>query len=213
MKRLLCWLQEFFARTLNLKSRLVIVLAALVLLPTFFFPMWNLSFWSQQYPDGLKLYIYSHRLDSGDDGNDLTEINILNHYIGMRELEDEDFTEFKWLPLALVIFIFVTLRAAIFGRMDKLVDALFLFLYFGAYSIWTFWYRLQSYGHNLDPKAAVQVDPFTPPIFGYKPVGQFKVWSYPDVSSYLLLVFAALLVVAVWLSRKEEVLCEELKST
>ena len=31
---------------------------------------------------------------------------------------------------------------------------------------------LNSYGHNLDPKAAVQVDPFTPPIFGMKMVGQ-----------------------------------------
>lgn len=116
MKRLLCWLHEFFAKPLNLKSRSVIVIAALVLLPTFFYPMWNLSFWSQQYPERLDLYIYSYRLDSGDDGNDLTEINILNHYIGMQELEEEDFTEFKWIPLALLIFIFVTLRAAVFGR-------------------------------------------------------------------------------------------------
>jgi hypothetical protein len=88
--------------------------------------------------------------------------------------------------------------------MDKLVDAFFLFVYFGIYSVWSFWYRLYSYGHNLDPKAAVRIEPFTPPVFGFKPVGQFKVWSYPDVGSYAFGMFAILLVIAIWLSRKEK---------
>ena len=37
----------------------------------------------------------------GDDGNDLTEINVLNHYIGMAELKPADFTELKWIPLVI----------------------------------------------------------------------------------------------------------------
>ena len=88
-----------------MKSRVVIAVAALLLVPTFFLPLWNMEFWSYQYPDGLELNIYSHKLESGDDGAHLAEINILNHYIGMKALEAEDFTEFKWIPLAMVIFI------------------------------------------------------------------------------------------------------------
>jgi hypothetical protein len=95
MKEKINKMTEFFSKPLNLQSRITIIIAALTLIPTFFFPLWHMSFWSQQYPEGLNLYIYSHRLDSGDEGNDLREINILNHYIGMKELVEDDFTEFK----------------------------------------------------------------------------------------------------------------------
>ncbi len=192
-----------------MKSRVVIAVAALLLVPTFFLPLWNMEFWSYQYPDGLELNIYSHKLESGDDGAHLAEINILNHYIGMRALEAEDFTEFKWIPMAMVIFMFVALRSAVFGVMGKLVDAFFLFLYFSAYSLFAFGYRLYSYGHNLDSKAAVQIEPFTPPLFGYNEVGQFKVWSYPDTGAYCLMAFPLLLLLAVWLSRKERTTWKE----
>ena len=75
-----------------------------------------------------------------------------------------------------------------------------MFTYFGMFSLWSFWYKLEYYGHNLDPKASVNVEPFTPPVFGYEEVGQFKVWSYPDISSYLLMIFGALLVSSLILS-------------
>lgn len=206
MKKYIDWVSQFLNKQLNLQSRILIVLAALIIIPSFFLPLWSLEFWSAQYPEGLEMYVYSHKLESGDDGNDLVEINILNHYIGMKAIEAEDFTEFKWIPLALLIFIFIAFRAAVFGKMGKVVDAFFLFVYFGIYSMWTFWYRLYSYGHNLDPKAAVRLEPFMPPVFGYKPVGQFKVWSYPEAGGYLLVVFAAILLLAIWLSRNEEAL-------
>jgi len=204
MKKYIDWVSQFLNKQLNLRSRILIVLAALIIIPALFLPLWSLEFWSQQYPEGLEMYVYTHKLESGDDGNDLVEINILNHYIGMKAIEAEDFSEFKWLPLALLIFIFIAFRAAVFGKMGKLVDAVFLFVYFGIYSLWTFWYRLYTYGHNLDPRAPVNLEPFMPPVFGYKPVGQFKVWSYPEAGGYLLGVFVLLLLAAMWLSRKEE---------
>jgi hypothetical protein len=159
-----------------------------------------MTFVAQQYPDGLDLWIYSHDLVGGDDGNDLTEINVLNHYIGMAELEPADFNELKWLPLVIGLIIVLTLRAAAIGDLRALIDVLVLAGYFGAFSLWSFWYRLGYYGAHLDPKASVQVDPFMPPIFGYKLVGQFDVWSYPTWGSYLFLGFGLLLAVAVWLT-------------
>jgi len=193
---------ESLQKPLNTKSRILLIVAAIVLAPTFFYPLWYMQFWSYQYPDNLTLYIYSHKLDGGDDGNDITEINILNHYIGMAELEEENFTELKWIPLALGIFLVLTLRAAVFARVGKIVDVLMLFSYFGLFSLWSFWYKLNAYGHELDPRASIKIEPFTPPIFGFEQVGQFKVWSYPHVSSYLLGVFALLLVLAIVFSLK-----------
>jgi hypothetical protein len=58
------------------------------------------------------------------------------------------------------------------------------------------------YGHNLDPQAAIKVEPFTPPLFGTEVVGNFTVYSYPDVASFALIAFGLLLGLAIWLSRK-----------
>ncbi len=197
MEALLNKLNKILEIKLDFRSRVILVVAALCLAPTLFFPLWNMTFWSYQYPEGLELYIYSHKLDSGDDGNDITEINILNHYIGMAPLEEEDFLELKWIPLGIGIFFILTLRAAAFGVVHKVIDVLVLFSYFGLFGLWSFYYKLNFYGHDLDPRAAVTIEPFTPPLFGFEQVGQFKVWSYPDVASYFLFAFALLVSVAI----------------
>lgn len=188
------------AEPLRLPSRLLVLAAVLLLIPTFFAPLWQMSFLAQQYPEGLDLFIYSHNLIGGDNGNDLREINVLNHYIGMAELAPADFTELKWIPLVIGLIGVLALRAAVIGTLGSLVDLIVLSGYFGLFSLWSFWYKLHSYGHNLDPRAPVQVDPFTPPIFGHAMVGQFEVWSYPALGSYLFLLFGLLLAAGIVLS-------------
>jgi hypothetical protein len=187
-------------RPLTPMSRVLTAVAALLIVGTVFVPLWHMTFVAQQYPEGLDLYIYSHDLIGGDHGNDLTEINILNHYIGMAELKPADFSELKWLPLVIGLIIVLTFRAAAIGNLRALIDVIVLSGYFGAFSLWSFWYRLGYYGDNLDPKASVQVDPFMPPIFGYKLVGQFDVWSYPTWGTYLFFAYGLLLVISVWLT-------------
>jgi copper chaperone NosL len=178
---------------LSVRSRILVAAAALVLIPTFFAPLWHMNFWAQQYPEGLDLYIYSHNLVGGDGGNDLTEINVLNHYIGMAELQPEDFTELRWIPLIVGLLGVLTLRSAAIGNLRSVLDIMVISAYFGGFSLWSFWSKLDFYGKNLDPRAAVQVDPFTPPVLGHKMVGQFEVWSYPALSTYFFIAFGLLL--------------------
>ncbi|MHC5072837.1 MAG: hypothetical protein ACYTGO_20380 [Planctomycetota bacterium] len=185
---------------LTFGSRVLVFLAALALIPTFVVPLWHMHFVAQQYPEGLELYIYSHDLVGGNKGNDLTEINILNHYIGMAELKPGDFTELKWIPLVVGLIGVLALRSATIGNLRSVVDIIVISLYFGGFSLWSFWYKLNYYGENLDPRASVQVEPFMPPIFGYKQVGQFDVWSYPALGTYLFLLFGALLTGALLLT-------------
>ncbi len=200
---MVAWLKRLsnsLDRPLTGRSRLLVAVAVLVLIPTFFAPLWRMNFWAQQYPEGLDLHIYSHALVGGDGGNDLTEINVLNHYIGMEELREEDFTELKWIPLVIGLIGVLTLRSAAIGNLRSLLDLLVIAVYFGGFSLWSFWYKLDFYGKNLDPRAAVTVDPFTPPVFGHKMVGQFEVWSYPAFGAYLFLAFGLLLTGAFYLT-------------
>jgi hypothetical protein len=197
----------FFELPLNLKSRIVILIAVVALLPAFFFPLWNMTFTSNQYTDGLMLHIYAHELQGGKTPNrdDLREINSLNHYIGMRPLLESDFSEFMWLPLAFGALMLLALRAMALGKMSNLIDVFVLFSYLGLFSLWSFYRRLYNYGHNLDPTASIDVEPFTPPLFGRKQIANFSVTSFPDIGSLSLVLFAVLLLVAIILSRKEGV--------
>lgn len=194
----------FFELPLTLKSRVLILVAVLALLPAFFFPLWNMSFYSNQYTDGLFLHIYSYQLEGGKTANrdDLREINSLNHYIGMRPLLESDFSEFTWVPLVIGLLMILALRAMVIGKMSNLVDVFVLFTYFGLFSMWSFYHRLYMYGHNLDPTASIKVQPFTPPFFGSKQIANFMVNSFPGPGSYALVAFAALLLLAIILSAR-----------
>jgi hypothetical protein len=190
---------RFLASPLELSPRLMLAAAALLLCAIYLFPLWNLTMFAPQYPEGLRLDIYSYKLEGGDHGQDVKEINILNHYIGMRDLIADDFTEFKWLPFVVGALALLYLRALVLGTVGHLLDVLVLNLYFSAFALWSFGYKMYLYGHTLAPTAAVKVPPFMPPMFGYKQLANFEVYSYPQAASYAmglstLLVAAAFIV-------------------
>jgi copper chaperone NosL len=197
---------KFFDLPLTLTSRILILVAVVALLPVYFFPLWNMSFYSNQYTDGLVLHIYSYQLEGGKTPNrdDLREINSLNHYIGMRPLLESDFSEFTWIPLVVGLLIILALRAMVLGKMSNLVDVFVMFVYFGAFSMWSFYHRLYMYAHNLDPTASIKVQPFTPPFFGSKQIANFTVNSFPGPGAYAFFAFAILLLVAIILSARRK---------
>jgi hypothetical protein len=178
--------------------RALLVAAAILVAAAYFVPLWNLTLFAPQYPHGLRLDIFSYTMVGGNGGQDIREINLLNHYIGMHDLAVEDFTEFKWMPFVLGGLVLLFLRAVVFGTVKELVDATMVFLYFGAFSLWSFGYKLYRYGHDLSPTAAVKVPGFTPPIFGYQQIANFEVYSYPRAGTYLLIGAIVALVIALW---------------
>lgn len=188
---------------LDLGPRVLLVLATACLLGAYLFPLWNLTMFAPQYGEGLRMDIYSYKLEGGNKGQDIKEINVLNHYIGMKDIEVADFTEFKWIPFVVGILGLLFLRAAVLGRMAHVLDVLVLYIYFGLFSLWSFGFKMYSYGHNLAPTASVKVDPFTPPMFGYKKLANFEVYSYPKAGSYALTAAAVILLLAFLLGWKQ----------
>jgi hypothetical protein len=182
--------------------RALALAAALLVLPTYFFPLWNLTMFAPQYGDGLRLDIYSYKFESGNRGQDLKEINLLNHYIGMHDLAPDDFTEFKWMPFVLGGLALIFLRAAVVGRMLDLIDALVVFGYFGLFSLWSFAYKMYRYGHDLAPGAPVKVEGFTPPLLGGQQIANFEVYSYPQLGSWAMVAVGVVLVAAVVLGAR-----------
>jgi nitrous oxidase accessory protein len=171
-------------------SRRWIVVAALVLLPVFFLPVlpvWTMKLWAPQYPEGLTLVIYANTIRG-----DLDKINTLNHYVGMHPIRPDDFSEFSTMPQLLTFFGVMALLAALVNRRwiaiaGWLGFTAFAIVMFRDYANW-----LWHYGHDLDPRAALKLEAFTPPLIGFKKMANFRVWSLPGPGT-LLLGFAWLL--------------------
>lgn len=187
--RLTAWLDQ----ELSPRARLAVLGAGGLLLAALFFPLWEITMFAGQFPEGIRMWIHPHKLAGGNGGADLQSINILNHYIGMREIQAQDFPEMKVIPFALGFFFLLGLRTAVFARVHQLVDLLVLFLYFGLFSLAAFYYRMHTFGHQLSPDAPIKVAPFTPPVFGHQHIANFDVYSFPGPASYLLGGYALVL--------------------
>jgi len=189
-------MNRFLDTPLGLGPRGFLLLALLLLLPSYLFSLYDMTMFAPQYPEGLRLHIFSYKLDGGNGGQDVKEINVLNHYIGMRELDTAAFTEFNWIPFVVGALGLLFLRTAVMGKMAHLVDTVVLYLYFGLFALWSFAFKMYTFGHNLSPTASVKVPGFTPPLFGYKKIANFEVYSYPGLGSYALGAVALVLIVA-----------------
>jgi len=192
------WLNQ----VLSPRARLAVLGAGGLLILAVFFPLWKITMFANQFPEGLRLSIYAHQLVGGNGGADLQGINILNHYIGMREIQAADFVEMKFIPFALGVFLLLGLRTAVFARVGNVVDLVVLFLYFATFSFGVFGYRMYTYGHQLSPEAPIKVAAFTPPLFGHQRIANFDVYSYPGIGSILLLAFVLCLATVLFLEAR-----------
>lgn len=174
-------------------SRLMVILAALLLVISVFVPIWRIDLTAPQYPEGLMLQIYADKL-----GGNVDVINGLNHYIGMKTLHADDFIEFTILPYiigAIAVFFIVS---ALIGTKRWLYAALILLVLFGIVAMIDFWIWEYNYGHNLDPGAPIIVPgmAYQPPLIGFKQLLNFGAFSMPDLGGWLFVAAGALLVLA-----------------
>jgi len=195
-------LDKFYAfldRPLFAWSRLVLLVLAIPIALTFTAPLWRISMTAPQYPDGLYMEIYAHKIDGGNHGQHIKEINTLNHYIGMHKIDRAELSDLDWIPFALGFLFVLTLRCAAIGNVRALIDLLVIGGYIGLFAFGKFVYKLYVFGHNLDPDAPIKLDPFTPAIFGTKQIANFSTRSFPQLGAiYIGIFFVGVLAIVVW---------------
>ena len=160
--------------------RILMILALSSLGAVFLFPLWQILLDAAQFPGGLQLHIWINKI-SGTDKYILQNINILNHYIGMKSIHPDSIPELKYFPM--VVYGLLTL-----GGVVVVIDKAWAYLTWpvlisllGILGIYDFYLWLYDYGHNLDPTAPIKVEGMTyqPPLFGAKDLLNFYVQSYP----------------------------------
>ncbi|WP_447951938.1 hypothetical protein [Chryseobacterium koreense] len=177
-------------------SRIFLIICGLGLFVSIFVPLWAIYLQAPQYPEGLAMFLWSHKITG-----DYQIINGLNHYIGMKTIHQEDFWEFKVLPYALGFFGVLCFIAAFLNKKIWLYLTTLFFLIFGLAFMVDFWAWEYNYGHNLDPNAAIVVPgmSYQPPLIGFKQLLNFGAYSFPDIGGIIMFAVAGILVILAYL--------------
>ncbi len=177
--------------------------AAILPLFLFVFPMWSISLEAPQYPIPLEVVIFIDHLGEANHG-DIQNFDLMNHYVGMAKLPTE-MVEFEIFPKVVVGISILGLIFGFIGKKPLYLVWFGIMVLLGAAGIYDFYLWLYDYGHNLDPRAAIQIlDAYQPPIFGTKEILNFTVRSYPAIGSIILGIGILLSPVAFYFARKEE---------
>jgi len=179
------------------------IIASLLLLLLFVFPIWKITLSAPQYPDGLKMYLHIDGLTDGGSG-DIANINIMNHYVGMKNIDQDDFKEFVIIPYIVIALIVSGLLFAFLKKKSLILVWIILIILLGILGLYDFYQWEYDYGHNLDPKAAIKVPgaAYQPPLIGKKEILNFVAGSYPHLGTLILMISLGLASFAWYNSKK-----------
>jgi len=177
---------------------LVLMLARILLLVSIFLPYWYMELEAPQYPGGLHVTAYVNHLTG-----DVAEIDSLNHYIGMRPLEEAAVLERTlgvWMIIAMVLLVESAARIRTKWAALLLMPAIF----FPAVFLIDLHLWLSYFGQNLDPTAPLSssIKPFTPPVLGVGVVGQFRTVASAGEGWWLAVTGGVLMIVALFFHRR-----------
>ncbi|MEI6946967.1 nitrous oxide reductase accessory protein NosL [Paraflavisolibacter sp. H34] len=180
---------------MNRTSRILIAAASLALTAAYVLPVWKIDLAAPQYPEGLGLQIWLNRITG-----DVSTINGLNHYIGMKKISADMFPEFTYLPYAAAFLVGLGLLTALANSRRLLSAYLCLLVSAGLAALYDFYRWGYDYGHHLDPAAAIQVPGFSyqPPVIGHKQLLNFDAWSYPAAAGWIVVAAFGVLL-GVWI--------------
>jgi copper chaperone NosL len=182
-----------------MRSRLLLALAAVLLIPVFVLPLWSIRIVAPQYNDGLGMFIGLRDI-WGHGEHDIQNINILNHYIGMKPIVPADVGVLQIMPIVVGLLIITALVAALANRRWVTGMWLVLFAVLGTAGMYEFYSWNYDYGHNLSPDAPIKVPGMTyvPPLIGTKTLLTIRASSWPSWGTLFMMLslaagFAALL--------------------
>lgn len=169
---------------MNKQSRLLMLLAALLVVPSLFLPIWIIDLDAPQYPEGLGIYIWADQV-TGIRPNDLNTLNGLNHYIGMKVIDNDSIPELKIMPYIIMGFALLGVLTALAGKRKLVLGWLALLVVVGGIGIYDFYLWGYDYGHNLDPNAPIKVPglSYQPPLIGTKQLLNMTTTSLPYTGS------------------------------
>jgi copper chaperone NosL len=169
--------------------------AALILVSAAKQPYWLMRLQAPQYPQGLVLRVYLDHVEG-----DVDEINTLNHYIGVKHIDDAAQLERKIGLPALYVLAGSLLLLPFAGRKKLALLAIPAVGFPAGFALdLAYWmHRLSS---DLDPRAPVHLKPFSFALAGDSKIGQFLSHT-AFTTGFMLATLVTILVLAAVVARE-----------
>ncbi len=164
--------------------------ASILIFISFFLPWWKFTLIAPQYPEGLHVTVYLNKLKG-----DVRELDILNHYIGMKKMEEAAKFERKVAFFGIIVVSLITLFFLFSGRKGAILFVIPSLLLPAAFIVDMFFW-LYKYGHELNPEAPIKISPFTPKVFGASQIAQFKTYATFGLGFYLAILAFVLIFIS-----------------
>ncbi|RSK26600.1 hypothetical protein EJF36_06870 [Bacillus sp. HMF5848] len=184
-------------KKLSVPSMILLFVAAACMFISIFFPWWGMRFFAPQYPEGLDIIVYPYKMEG-----DISIINGLNHYIGMKPFSEENFPELSFLPYIIGGFAIITMIVGLLRSRKLLYVLISLSGVGGILGIYDIHRWLKDFGTDLDPMAPIEIAPFVPPVLGENTLANFITHSYFTYGSFIVGFAILLLIVPLWKDRK-----------
>ncbi|MFQ5698760.1 MAG: hypothetical protein ACE5IL_10815 [Myxococcota bacterium] len=198
--------------------RLWILAGLLLMVGSYYSPMWWVSLKAPNYPeatfpDGVRIEMHWNAVTNGcksigreeveeeEPLDCVHEMNTINHYIGMEPIERGARLEFAAAP-----YLFVAMGAMLVvllfysGPLWWLLAIPAILAPLAFVADFAFW--LRWFGHHLRPWAAFTVKPFMPTVLGEGRVAQFSTFSYPSYGMALSIGSSICLILGVLIRRR-----------
>lgn len=190
------------------KSQILMILGAILVAALFVFPMWNITLEAPQYPEPIGMDIWITKI-ADHNPNDVKNINLMNHYVGMKEIP-EHIPEFEIFPWVVGVMVVLGIIFGFIGNHKLFLVWFIMMALLGIAGMYDFYLWEYDYGHSLDPKAAIKfTNPdgspmaYQPPLIGSKLILNFKAISLPMIGAYFLFAGMITSVVAFFVGKKE----------
>jgi len=176
---------------------ILMVTAAVLLLISIFLPYWKLTLFAPQYPEGLKAVIYVNRA-----AGDIQELDILNHYIGMKSMKEAAPLE-RSLSIFLIAGIILLVVASIYVHSPIALFLTIPAILYPAFFLGVLYFWLRNFGMNLDQNAPINsIKPFAPPILGDSTIANFKTTATWEIGLFLSIAASIIIIVGLYFHRK-----------
>lgn len=164
-------------------SRPLMIIAALSIGLLFVFPMWKITLLAPQYPNGISIDIWVN-----DITGDVSNFNIMNHYVGMKNITVESFPELAYMQYIVMAMMAIGLVVGLFGNKWTFWGWAIVMIILGSIGLYDFYLWEYNYGHELDPNAAIKVPgmAYQPPFIGRKVLLNFIAYSFPALGGYMI---------------------------
>lgn len=194
------------------RSSLFLILSVVCLVGTLFLPIWSIGLSAPQYSGklalGMNVWISEIK---GAKEHDIQNINILNHYIGMKVIDTNAIPELKYMKYIVWYLIAVGLLATLLPKRSFFLWFFFASLAFvGLMGVYDLFLWESDYGHNLGQNAAIHIPgmSYQPPLIGRKHILNITATSWPHLGGLLAILsggFSLLSLTSFYVAKKEQI--------